>query len=714
MNIAAKSIAKFLLYLAPLSVLIVASSMFFPFIVGKAIFFRTVITLATLAYAAHYLFWITEEEKEDVKAIIRNPIFLSLVTFTLLFLLASFTAVNPHFAFWANFERGEGGLQMIFYAIFFVLAVLILKTKKEWLSFITWLIPIGVLVSLYAIGQRLNFFYVQNLQNIATATGKAVDQTALQNNPWSQFFGAGDRISGTLGNPLYISTFIIFMIFFIMLLFSEYARSKTAKIILSIVAIFQIYVFFLAQSRNGLSGVLAGIVTFMLVMTFTKEKRHVWASLSLRSVALSTLCALIIGGSLFYTTRTASVCDAYGQSALTKTCVNLAKGWTKIPIVNRFAKERILAGLDDRTWTWGTALSGFIEKPILGWGPENFPIVFDRYYNPNHFGGDSWFDRAHDTYLEYLVDGGIILLLAYLSIWVFYFREIYQKRARMSVTTLGLMSAFPVAYLIQAISAFEVLPIFLLLYTFLAFAIRFHYGSEEIKKKTDRQPLSRTAKISNGLPQMAALTGLCALSAITLYYANYLPLEKNRLLLIVAASGGGQDQKVIYDRFIKTLDYDSPIGQQETVQYFLLFVFRFLDNNASSQNLADKKEDLLRLVQKADAVFYENEKTGHSAVGVKSLSYLGQIHLKAAIILKDSAMLNSAQNIFEHGLELAPTRFEFIYPLLDIAALKKDSVMAKPLLSLAKNLRPDLPQNTAYEQIFSTTSTTSTSSTTNK
>ena len=171
MIINARSVAKFFIYLAPLSILIVASDMFFPFIVGKAIFFRVVVTLATLSFAAHLLFWSTEEEKRDAKEIAKNPVFLSISVFTLVFLVASAFAVNPQVAFWSNFERGEGGLQMIYYALFFMLLAFLLKTKKEWTSYLLYIVPIGAMVSLYAIGQRMNFLYIKNFQAPAPAPG---------------------------------------------------------------------------------------------------------------------------------------------------------------------------------------------------------------------------------------------------------------------------------------------------------------------------------------------------------------------------------------------------------------------------------------------------------------------------------------------------------------------------------------------------------------
>ena len=70
------------------------------------------------------------------------------------------------------------------------------------------------------------------------------------------------------------------------------------------------------------------------------------------------------------------------------------------------------------------AIKGFIEKPILGWGQEGFNFVFNKYYDPRMYTQEPWFDRAHNTYLDWLIVGGALGLLSYLAI-IFLFYIIY-------------------------------------------------------------------------------------------------------------------------------------------------------------------------------------------------------------------------------------------------------------------------------------------------
>ena len=46
-----------------------------------------------------------------------------------------------------------------------------------------------------------------------------------------------------------------------------------------------------------------------------------------------------------------------------------------------------------------TGREGFLERPVLGWGPENYNLVFDKYYNPKLYPAENWFDHAHNIFL---------------------------------------------------------------------------------------------------------------------------------------------------------------------------------------------------------------------------------------------------------------------------------------------------------------------------
>jgi len=131
---------------------------------------------------------------------------------------------------------------------------------------------------------------------------------------------------------------------------------------------------------------------------------------------------------------------------------------------------------------WKIALDGWKERPLLGWGPENYLKIFDKHFNIEYFipaaGFGAWFDRAHSVYFDYLAETGILGLLSYLSIFIVFYWQLLSKTrinaeinsSHQSSVSNALLIALPIAYLIQGLVLFETLPLYLNLFLFLAFA----------------------------------------------------------------------------------------------------------------------------------------------------------------------------------------------------------------------------------------------------
>ncbi|MBI4994375.1 O-antigen ligase family protein, partial [Candidatus Peregrinibacteria bacterium] len=139
-----------------------------------------------------------------------------------------------------------------------------------------------------------------------------------------------------------------------------------------------------------------------------------------------------------------------------------------------------LSEASPRFWTWGSAIKGWKERPILGWGPENFSVVFDKYFDPRHFvpgkSTETWFDRAHSIYFDYLAETGVIGLSSFLAIFVVLYWLIIKSRNNGSSPFAGLspfqqaaVVALPVTYLVQGIVLFDILPTYLNLFLLFGF-----------------------------------------------------------------------------------------------------------------------------------------------------------------------------------------------------------------------------------------------------
>ncbi|PIR87901.1 MAG: hypothetical protein COU10_01980, partial [Candidatus Harrisonbacteria bacterium CG10_big_fil_rev_8_21_14_0_10_45_28] len=90
----------------------------------------------------------------------------------------------------------------------------------------------------------------------------------------------------------------------------------------------------------------------------------------------------------------------------------------------------------------------------------------------------------HNIYLDYLAETGILGLLSFLGIWFVFFWQFFKKKTLINAdknirinqqnqhepaVLKALILALPVAYLVQGIVLFDVLPIYLNIFLFLAF-----------------------------------------------------------------------------------------------------------------------------------------------------------------------------------------------------------------------------------------------------
>jgi len=145
-----------------------------------------------------------------------------------------------------------------------------------------------------------------------------------------------------------------------------------------------------------------------------------------------------------------------------------------------------------RAIMWGIAWDGFLERPIFGWGPENYMRIFQQKYNPAYFNPETgnygaWFDRAHSIIFDYLAETGIVGFLSYISIWVVYFWTLIKKRALLTARhplITALLITLPVAYLVQGLALFDVSATYIPLFAFLAFAV-YEFQDFNLETKND-------------------------------------------------------------------------------------------------------------------------------------------------------------------------------------------------------------------------------------
>jgi len=512
-------LARFFLYLVPLTVIIVTPSTLFPFIVGKYAFFRTTVFLALICFLLGLLF--QPENVSRVKPhrnpspnynkpplnyhLIITPLAITVAAFVLIFLLACLFGTDPKMSFWSNFERGEGGLQILCLGIFFALLVILFREEKDWQKLFWFSVLAASLVIFYGVGAHLKYLDAEMTTRVEG--GFEVQMMTGRGGPYYQTFknfigGSFNephfRFSGSLGNPAYTATYLVFALFYAGYLLvsglkafrAQGAKKDDLKApavpkwkfvfsgqswFLGAVMIFFFVFFWLAATRGAFMGLIAAVFGGMFCFIYQYKK---WRKPMLVAAGLLLLAIIL----LIHFRDTAFISSLPGSRLFDITVS--AETWRH------------------RTYMWKAAIDGWRERPLFGWGPENFSQIFIRHFNPNYFdpkaGFTAWFDRAHSVFFDYLSQTGGFGLLAYLSVFaVFYLSLIKMFRSPVlnhrqlpnsiprknaddkllpnypitqSLIINTLLFALPIAYLVQGIVLFEILPLYLNLFLFLAFA----------------------------------------------------------------------------------------------------------------------------------------------------------------------------------------------------------------------------------------------------
>ncbi|RJP45014.1 hypothetical protein C4587_01070 [Candidatus Parcubacteria bacterium] len=467
-------LSKFFLYAAPFCIAIVMSSTFFPFIGGKYYFFRFAVEASLLFFV---LWWAFEaapgEAAQRFRGIISKPLFVAISLFVLVFLLATIFADNPHGAFWSNYERGDGGFQMIHYYVFFVLLLVHLRDWEGWRKLFSVSLIAAALMILYgffaylAILNPSLFCYEgsgspPNRECVSFISPYQGQGEATPKTLWGLL--TKERFHGSLGNPAYVAPYLMFSSFYLLYLWIRDGRTNGKLRTVSYAALLAVYaLFFLfSQTRGAFLGIGAMVLAFFAYLAFSRPR---W-----RVRTLGALAVLILIAGLLVANR---------KSDFVK---NLPGG--RLFDIS-FSDQTV----QTRLWTWGSAWRGFLERPILGWGPENFSAVFDKHFDPRHYvpgkNTETWFDRAHSVIFDYLAETGLLGLLSYLGMFAVFYREFFRKAPESpefqvrkpdpgyrATALQALVFSLPVGYLVQGLALFDVLPIYMNLFLFLAFA---HY-----------------------------------------------------------------------------------------------------------------------------------------------------------------------------------------------------------------------------------------------
>ncbi|GEM_PF-1078606 len=500
----------------------------YPYTLAKTLFFQSLVEVI-------FFLWLALAILDKRYRPKKTPFMIALLVFLSVLTLAAIFGVDFMNSFWSTYERALGVVAIYHFA---ALALVVSSLGRE----IPW-----KKICYASIGTAIFIDVLARLQ--------LMNQNLLLIEP------IGNRPGATFGNPTFLSDYLLFNIFIAAYLLFDHWRRKDGNVnpgwslsrpirwaqgrpesyrgttgirggddkegnrnifldprsSLSrtemrdgddkkknrsiFIAIFllvslaaNLYTIFLAQTRGNILGLGFGFLA-MLVVFAVRPPELRFRLLRDRRLYAAVLFLLLALGATFWFTKKNDF-------------------WARVPGLARFRNISLSLSAGDQDFAprliaLRAAWNGFLERPVLGWGPENFNIAFNKFYDPKALEfsyQETRFDKPHNFAMEQLVSGGVPLALAYFSLIGIFIFEATRLRDRL---WMGAIIPAAVAYVVSELFVFETIGGLLMLY-FLFGVIDAEY-KESLMSKEKKDSARRDEK---RLVNWKAATGKSYLPAI--------------------------------------------------------------------------------------------------------------------------------------------------------------------------------------------------------
>ncbi len=491
-------------FIIPFIPLFVAQEMFFPFITGKSFAFRILVELLVGAWIL-LAYWDASYRPKW------SWILASFTTFVGVIALADFLGENPLKSIWSNYERMEGLVGLIHLFAYFLVIISVLKTEKLWMRFFNVSLGVSALMGIYGLFQLSGVLEINQ---------------------------GGVRVDGTFGNAAYLAVYTLFHIFIGAFLLLKQKREMWLRIVYCSAIVLNLVILYFTATRGAILGLLGGVLLSTILVALFERERSVF-----RKGAIGILVGLVflIGGFLaIKNTEFIRGNDVLSRMAT----ISLEEGSTRFMV-------------------WNMAGQGFKERPVLGWGQENFNFVFNKYYDPGMYAQEPWFDRAHNVFLDWLIAGGILGLLVYLSLFATGLYLLWFSVGTLSVVSKSILTGLFAGYFFHNIFVFDNLISYIMFFSLLGYI--HSVSTREGKLELLLGNISSRVKtiFSGGVMDITIAPLIVVVTIFSVYFFNYKAMATNYTLL-EALKPHPQEKGLLtnLELFKKAIAYNS-FGTQE-------------------------------------------------------------------------------------------------------------------------------------------------------
>ncbi len=592
--------------------LVYVGNTFFPFVFGKVVIFRILIELLLPVWVA--LMVISKPSRPRFGLLL-----WLLAAHMAAMVLATIFGFDPARSFWSNHERMLGTFTYL-HGFLYTLMLISAWGREHW----NRLLLVALVVSGFEVGAYL-------LQ--ITKPGFLLGDASLRQ--W-----------GTLGNYLYLAEFLLVHLL-ITLYLALRATSRNLRILGFAWVGVLVVVLLLNTSRSTFIGMMAAFIIFSFIFS-------IWGRSARSRMAGMAATGLLIASFLLIV--------MVSGSPITKKNFLLSR-LSNISSVSGTGATRLIA--------WRIAWQGFTERPIFGWGPENFYYAFNYHYNPvslEHSYYETWFDRPHNFFLEILSTEGLVGFITFISfpIGAAY---LLLRRARQDPGVL-----FSHATLVVLLGA----PLIIKALVFENAASLIDGALVAAWVMVALEHKTKDASATPGSTTAAALwgAGIGIIAVVLAFTTNIQPWVANARALYAARVTKADPAAglALYDRALEVNDpYHADIQLSLGRDYL---------EAASGSNLS---KDLIISGGQKVAREMEDLIAKHPADVFKYL-ILGQVYTIMGTV--DPQYLDLGEATYAKGIQYSPERQQYLYSWGRLRLLKKDFVGARALFLKTRDLDP--------------------------
>ena len=441
-----------LILLTALTPLILFEKLPFPFITEKTLYFRLLIDILLCIWAL-----VAFRDADYLPK--RTPLNIAVLALLGVTLLTAIFGYDFQYSFWSGLERMEGFVGLFYLVVYFFILSNSLKSPQQWQTLFMVSCVVACVLVLWSI--------------------------------FKEFGGIkeGERLFSNLGNPTYLGLYLLLHLFLIGFIIVE-SSPKTRKFGYFMLLILLMGLL-MTQSRSTVLGLLMGVLVLIIFTIKSSPKIRLF----LGGFIVVSMLAII---TLFSLQNSKSFLE--NHSFINRVVTVLTSKTTGISRLNN----------------WKIAFEGFKEKPVLGWGQENYQVVFAKYFKPEMYNDAPWYDRSHNFLLDALVSGGIIGFMAFLlPFGIFGYFTIRSKT--LSNVQKGLFLGVLVAYFTHNFFGFDSLTGMMAMWLILAYW-------QNLQAHTTFLPWVSSLKVGG-------LFFVLLIVIVSFYYGFYQPLNTGKQIV---------------------------------------------------------------------------------------------------------------------------------------------------------------------------------------